>query len=266
MVAAPPTNSVPVFEIGQQLAEQRRRRGLSLADCEHATKIRAKFLAALEENRVDALPDTAYGRIFLRDYARFLGLDADALVTEFDERHGALAMPSEHQVLGPEPVEHGQGARLAGQIATLRGVAHPRLAWLGIGAALALGGLVWLGETSSSGPTSPNITSPVAPLRKAPAPAVHHIVRATTVALVLTGTGTAGSYVLVRQSNSGGAVMYEGTLSSGTSVHLAVSKPVWMRVGWTPRLRVTLGGQPVPLSGGTADFTVTRASVSVASS
>jgi len=255
-----------VFEIGQQLAEQRRRRGLSLADCEHATKIRAKFLAALEENRVDALPDTAYGRIFLRDYARFLGLDADALVTEFDERHGALAMPSEHQVLGPEPVEHGQGARLAGQIATLRGVAHPRLVWLGIGAALALGGLVWLGETSSSGPTSANITSPVAPVRKAPAPAVHHIVRATTVALVLTGTGTAGSYVLVRQSNSGGAVVYEGTLSSGTSVRLAVSRPLWMRVGWTPRLQVTLGGQPVPLSGGTADFTVTRASVSVTSS
>ncbi len=103
--------------------------------------------------------------------------------------------PSEHQVLGPEPVEHGQGARLAGQIATLRGVAHPRMAWLGVGVALALGGLVWLGETSSSGPTSASITSRAAPVRTAPAPAVHHTVRATSVALVLTGTGTNGSYV-----------------------------------------------------------------------
>ena len=254
-----------MIEIGQQLAEQRRRRSLSLAECEQATKIRAKFLAALEENRVEALPDPAYGRIFLRDYARFLGLDADALVTEFDERHGALAMPSEHQVLGPEPVEHGQRARLAGQIATLRGVAHPRMAWLGIGAVLALGGLVWLGETRSTGPTTANITNRAAPVRKASAPAVHHTVRATTVGLVLTGTGSDGSYVQVRRSDSGGTVVYEGTLSSGTSVRLAVSQPLWMRVGWTPRLQVTLGGQPVALSGGTADFTVTRAGVRAAS-
>ena len=67
--------------------------------------------------------------------------------------------------------------------------------------------------------------------------------------------------MLVRRSDSGGAVVYEGTLSSGTSVRLAVSQPLWMRVGWTPRLQVTLGGQPVALSGGTADFIVTRASV-----
>jgi cytoskeleton protein RodZ len=253
-----------VFEIGQQLAEQRRRRSLSLADCEHATKIRAKFLAALEDDRVDALPDPAYGRIFLRDYARFLELDADALVTEFDERYGVLGASAEHQVLAPEPVEHRQGARLVGQIATLHGASHPKLAWLGIGAALALGGLVWLGQTSSSGPPTANITSRPAPPRSAHAPAVRHRAPATSVMLVLTGTGTGGSYVLVRRPDSGGAVVYEGTLSSGTSVHFAVSQPLWMRVGWTPRLRVVLGGHLVTLSGGTADFTVTRAGVSTA--
>ena len=81
----------------------------------------------------------------------------------------------------------------------------------------------------------------------------------------MTGIGTAGSYVLVRRPDSTGDVIYEGTLSSGTSVRLAVNAPLWMRVGWTPRLRVLLGDRTVPLTGGTADFTVTRASVSVAS-
>jgi len=254
-----------VFEIGQQLAEQRRRGSLSLADCEHATKIRAKFLAALEEDDLDALPDPAYGRIFLRDYARFLELDADALVTEFDERQGALGASAEHQVLMPEPVEPRQGARLVGQIATLRGTSHPRLAWLGIGVALALGGLVWLGQTSSSGPTAANISSRPAPPRSATTPTVHRSAATTSVMLVVTGIGSAGSYVLIRRPDSGGTVVYEGTLSSGTSVRLAVTQSLWMRVGWTPRLRVLLGDRTVPLSGGTADFTVTRAGVSTAS-
>ncbi len=251
-----------MFEIGQQLAEQRRRRSLSLADCEHATKIRAKFLAALEDDRVDGLPDPAYGRIFLRDYARFLGLDADALVTEFDERHGALATPAEHQVVAPEPPEHAQGVRLAGQIATLRGISHPRLAWLGIGVALALGGLIWLGQTGSTPPTAAKTSSQQASIRPRPPARPHVVVRTASVPLVLTGTGSAGSYVLIRQSDAGGLVVWEGTLSGGTSVHLEISQPLWMRVGWTPRLHAVLGDQPVTLTGGTADFTVTRTGVS----
>jgi len=261
-VIAPSPNPSLVFEIGQQLAEQRRRRSLSLAECEHATKIRAKFLAALEDDRIEGLPDPAYGRIFLRDYARFLGLDAEALVTEFDERHGALATPAEHQVVAPEPPPPpGQGVRLAGQIATLRGISHPRLAWLGIGAALALGGLIWLGETGSAPPTAANTSSQQASVRPGPLARPHHVVPTTSVPLVLTGTGSAGSYVLIRRSDAGGLVVWEGTLSGGTSVHLEISQPLWMRVGWTPRLHAVLGDQPVTLTGGTADFMVTRTGV-----
>lgn len=264
--AGPPKYSSVVFEIGQQLAEQRRRRSLSLADCEDATKIRAKFLAALEDDHLDTLPDPAYGRIFLRDYARFLGLDADALVTEFDERHGALATASEHEVLAPEPVEPRQGARLVGQIASLNGAGHPKMIWLGVGATLALGGLFWLGQTGNSGTPPATVTGRTAPTRVAQAPTAHRIAAQTTaVTLVLTGTGSAGSYVLVRKPDAGGEVVYEGTLSSGASVRLVVSQPLWMRVGWTPRLQVELGGHPVALSGGTADFTVTRANVSATS-
>ena len=70
--AGPPKYSSVVFEIGQQLASSVAG-AASLADGEDATKIRAKFLAALEDDHLDTLPDPAYGRIFLRDYARSSG-------------------------------------------------------------------------------------------------------------------------------------------------------------------------------------------------
>ena len=83
--SAEPSNHV--LQIGPHLSEQRRRLGLTLDECESATKIRAKYLAALEEDRLDDLPAPAYVPIFLRGYATFLGLDARALMAEFDERH-----------------------------------------------------------------------------------------------------------------------------------------------------------------------------------
>ncbi len=70
-----------VFQIGSHLSEQRRRLGLTLAECESATRIREKYLAALEEDRLGDFPDPAYVRIFLRGYATFLGLDAGALLS-----------------------------------------------------------------------------------------------------------------------------------------------------------------------------------------
>ncbi len=254
-----------MFEIGQQLAEQRRRRSLSLADCEDATKIRAKFLAALEDDRIDGLPDPAYGRIFLRDYARFLGLDADALVTEFDERHDAVTLSAEHQLVPPDPPERGQRARLGSRLADLPGPRPGKLVWLGIGAVLALGVLVWLGETRGPGPTPAHISIAPTSIRPARAPAILPPVHPAPTTLVLTGSGTAGSYVMVRAGDSTGVIVYEGTLAAGSSERLQVSQPLWMRVGWTPRLQAVLGGRALALSGGTADFTVTRTGITAAS-
>jgi len=48
-----------VFEIGSRLREARERHGLELADVERETRIRARWLRALEEERFDLLPDRA---------------------------------------------------------------------------------------------------------------------------------------------------------------------------------------------------------------
>ena len=69
--------------IGERLRDARRHLGLDLEEITARTKIRARYLIALEEERWDALPSAAYARSFLHTYAEELGLDADALVDEY---------------------------------------------------------------------------------------------------------------------------------------------------------------------------------------
>ena len=67
-----------VPEIGNTLREARIRKGLSIKDVEDATKIRSKYLEALEEDDFEVLPGPTFVKGFLRTYAVFLKLDADA--------------------------------------------------------------------------------------------------------------------------------------------------------------------------------------------
>jgi cytoskeletal protein RodZ len=81
--------------IGQKLRQAREERGVELSDVEVATKIRVKFLAAMEEDRWGDLPAPAYARGFLDIYARHLGLDQRALLDEYSrtvegDRHEAV--------------------------------------------------------------------------------------------------------------------------------------------------------------------------------
>lgn len=69
-------------EIGEVLRRAREQRGISLAEAEAATKIRLRYLAAMERGDFASLPGRPYALGFLRNYARFLGLDAQPLVEE----------------------------------------------------------------------------------------------------------------------------------------------------------------------------------------
>ena len=75
--------------LGSQLKQARESRQLSLREIEWATKIRAEFLQALEDERFELLPSATHARGFLRSYARYLELDADPMVDEYN--HAAAA-------------------------------------------------------------------------------------------------------------------------------------------------------------------------------
>jgi cytoskeleton protein RodZ len=123
-------NTFMALPIGESLCEARARRGIELSDVEQATKIRVKYLRAMEEERWEVLPGAAYARGFLRTYGDFLGLDGNALVEEYGHRHEPVEdrYPEDEPLLlkapGPgRPRPRFSGAVLAGlAIAALAGV------------------------------------------------------------------------------------------------------------------------------------------------
>ena len=75
-----------MFEIGNSLREARVRRGVDFSQAELATKIRGKYLRALEDEQFDMLPAETYVKGFLRTYAEYLGLDGQLYVDEYNSR------------------------------------------------------------------------------------------------------------------------------------------------------------------------------------
>lgn len=97
-----------MFSIGDKLVEARQKNGQSIKDAEKETKIRAKYLEALEQNKFDLIPGDAYVAIFLREYANFLKIDPDPLVAEYREKHENI---SQNEGLSPIDFEKPRKGR-----------------------------------------------------------------------------------------------------------------------------------------------------------
>src|SRR5689334_7625586 len=74
-------------DIGETLRETRMRRRIDMTEVEAATKIRAKYLRALENEEWDLLPGPTFVNTFLRTYAEYLDLDPRLLVEEYRQRY-----------------------------------------------------------------------------------------------------------------------------------------------------------------------------------
>ncbi len=81
--------------IGPTLRDARIRARIDMAEVEQRTKIRAKYLRAIENEEWDALPGPVYVKSFLRTYGDYLGLDSRMLVEEFKRRY---EHPGEHDL------------------------------------------------------------------------------------------------------------------------------------------------------------------------
>jgi cytoskeletal protein RodZ len=103
-------------EIGATLREARMRARIDISEIEAETKIRAKYLRALENEEWGLLPGPAYVRSFLRTYAEALDLDAKLLLEEYKLRH---ERPSDHDLMpigAPRRRGSGRGGRGAGRM------------------------------------------------------------------------------------------------------------------------------------------------------
>jgi cytoskeleton protein RodZ len=103
----PQSPSTSGLRIGDALRSARERRGLTVAEVEAQTKIRGKYLRALEEEEWDVLPSAAYVKGYLRTYARLVGIDADALVDEY-RRQVEVNIEPPHLLPFGDPVLEGR--------------------------------------------------------------------------------------------------------------------------------------------------------------
>src|SRR5437016_9353551 len=74
-------------DIGTTLREARMRARIDISEVEARTKIRAKYLRAIENEEWDLLPGPVYVKSFLRTYGDFLGLDSRLLIDDFKRRY-----------------------------------------------------------------------------------------------------------------------------------------------------------------------------------
>jgi hypothetical protein len=212
-----------VFEIGNSLREARTRQGLGYPEVELATKIRAKYIRALEEEDFSTLPGDAYIRGFMRTYAEYLGLDGQLYVDEYASRFGA----SQRDEALSEPV---YGRRRKDRGVERRAVV---LTLAGIAAITALVFVAWrFGGVDSSGST-PEVVQ------------TNERQPATAGELELRGVGK-GSYVEIRRNSAGGKVVLQATVPRG-GVEKLVGTRFYLYVRTPTGLRVKLDGKTVAL-------------------
>src|SRR6266496_3031839 len=181
-----------MFDIGNSLREARERQGLGYPEIELATKIRGKYIRALEEEDFTAIPGDAYIRGFLRTYAEYLGLDGDVYVDEYASRF----LTSWRDELPPRP----QRRRIRPRERRIERRAV-LLVLVGIALVTALVFAAWRFGGSSS---------------NVPGLGTQHKKQQRTPArqLVLHGVGR-GTYVEVRRNSRSGEVQLQGTVGAG---------------------------------------------------
>jgi hypothetical protein len=169
-------------DIGTTLREARMRARIDIGEVEARTKIRAKYLRAIENEEWDLLPGPVYVRSFLRTYGDFLGLDSRGLVEEYKRQYEGR--PSEHDT---RPVASLRRERER----AARGPLLPPWALIAGVLVAVVVALYFLGKGSSTKPTPP-----VTPTRHSSRPAHHTAThrslpppRPTTATLELVPTG-----------------------------------------------------------------------------
>ena len=221
-----------MFEIGSSLREARLRQGIDFPALEQATKIRAKYLRALEDERFELLPAHTYVKGFLRSYADYLGLDGELYVDEYNSRYvigeeempvGARRSPSRV----PAARRRRREQREAGAVV---------LALAAIGVVTALVIVAW----RFGGPEPSRV-----PGLEQSETTGQGAQRATT-----SGGGTARITLWARNGDTGldvyrdslrGKVVYSGTLQRGQTQRFTGSR-LAIRIGRPQSVRVAVNG------------------------
>jgi cytoskeleton protein RodZ len=224
-----------VSEIGSSLGRAREERGLTLADVAMATRIRMRYLAALEEERFDELP-AGYARAFLRTYAAYLDLDGQRLVDDYGSRFPL------RQAIPARPPSRGR-----------RDWVPPRAVIVIVACVVGLLALLVAGEVGSR-KGSPELRgpSPKPPPSIVASSSAAHALRPRKVERprrIVLRASHGDCWIAVRLGSAEGPLLYENLLRPGQAVSF-VRRPLWVRVGAPANLVLVLDGRRLtPLAG-----------------
>lgn len=250
-----------MFEIGTTLRDARVRRDISLQQAEDETKIRVKYIQAMENEDFDVLPAGTYVKGFLRTYAEYLGLDGQLMIDEYNDRFGSgehrehIIQPARTAKTETAPKAHRRNQTNYILVAILAVVIIAVLAYLGWGnSSSQKPSLVTTAETEGSVQTSP-ATTPAASPPPAPAPTQTQPAGLQNVSFSATSTDV---WIEVRAGNSSGEVVWHGTLPAGETKTLgpqdfAGATKLWLSLGRITGLQVSVNGKPEQLSDSVQD-------------
>ena len=188
-------------EIGETLREARMRKRIDMADVESATKIRAKYLRALENEEWQLLPGPTFVKTFLRTYADYLGLDSRLLVEEYKQRYeGPAGMDLTPLNLRRQSRRRRMAPRLGPGLVVLLGVL------------VLIAALYALGKTGEENTAQPPPAVSTAKPKKKGGAASQHKGKAKRVSLRIIPTGPV--YVCLEDAR-GRPVIDKATLSAG---------------------------------------------------
>lgn len=243
-----------MFEIGTTLRDARVRRDISLQQAEDETKIRVKYIQALENEDFDVLPGGTYVKGFLRTYAEYLGLDYQLLLDEFNEKYGS-GDHREHLIGSLRDNGKDKMPRASGR-QTSR--SYLLVAALAVAIIAVLAYLGW-GNSASNEPTLVTTTESEARTDTSTPAETTRTQTQTQAQTTAEGLETitfnvsdSASWLELRRESNTGTVVWSGTLQPGDSKTISKADmgaaTLWLRVGSAAGLEVLVNGEPQELA------------------
>ncbi|MCL6559519.1 MAG: DUF4115 domain-containing protein [Firmicutes bacterium] len=242
------------MDIGNKLKEARVARGLTLEAVEEETKIRRKYLQAMEEEKFQILPGPIYAKAFLKNYAKFLNLDLEEILEAYNKQFVVETVPEVPASAPAEPVK----AKVPGK---------PRL-WIYISAAAVIVGLafslyygaVGMGFNRPADKTTeearkgePAQTPPgeqaQTPAGQTQVPGQGPAANATGVNMVLNVKDDRSWILVVADGNP----IFQGIVPAGQSKNFDAKERIYIRLGNAGVVEVQVNGQNLGFLGGPGD-------------
>jgi transcriptional regulator with XRE-family HTH domain len=236
-------------DIGATLREARMRARIDISEVEAATKIRARYLRAIENEEWELLPGATYVKSFLKTYAEHLGLDAKLLVEEYKLRHESIVV--EHE--GVRPI----GTPLSGRPRQPHPPRVPRGVMLGAGAVAVVALLIIIGsiggnknDAAPPPPTADRTTSTDATGKRTTPVSTPPSQRAKPTVARLAIVPSGDVYTCVR--DAAGNLVLSQTLTAANGAKRFTGKRFRVTVG-NSAVTLTLNGKRIPVQPSSAE-------------